>query len=246
VEIIFPKDGDEVSGTVEIQATASADPRLEVASVEFLVDETSLGGELNSETGVWSVSWDTDERNDADEPLYPDGDYTIEASATIVLDNETIQEGTDSITVMVDNTEPEVATMTVELEGEVDDVNRNMWEAIATVTVTDASGFVTGATVSGRWDDGAIVTEYTDSDGVATFYSGNLRYNRVDSITFTLENVVADGYDGYEAENTEIEFFSGGDVEVGSAWRSLEDELLSPVDPSAYLSAVDQLMATAW
>ncbi len=240
VKIISPEKEVDVSGTVDIQATAFADPRLQVASVEFLIHGNRLDyGVLNSETGIWSVSWNTD-KQDTNGPCYPDGVYTIKARATVVLADEEDQIATDTIQVTVDNTKPDTDIMSASLDGSVHEVNRNMWEAIALVTVT-ADGPLVGATVSGQWEGQAIVTATTGDDGIATFASGNLRYNRVDAIKFTLVDVVLDGYE-YESGVQQIEFFSNEEVKL----LSLEDELLSPADPDAYLSAVDQLMATAW
>ncbi len=101
VQITNPADGATVSGTVTIQATARSDSG--IASVEFLVDTTSIGFGTQGADG-WSLAWDT--------TAYHDSDYQVVAGAKDTLG----QTARHSIKVVVDNASekpPEPTTMHV-------------------------------------------------------------------------------------------------------------------------------------
>ena len=84
VEITNPQDGDDVSGTVIITATASDD--VGVVRVTFHIDDLVIGYD---DTAPYSCTWDT--------TTYNDGGHTISA---IAYDSED-KMGSDEITVYV-------------------------------------------------------------------------------------------------------------------------------------------------
>ncbi len=193
VFIASPMDGATVSGEVKITAEVIADPRVEVAGVEFHVDDSPIGDGVYKDN-VWSFTWDTTDS-------WADADY--EVWAVVAYEEDVIAATSDPVTVTVQNV-VSTATMTAELDGRAVNVNRNFWRAEATVTVVDANagGPLEGATVWGRWNSGSTVNSTTDSNGITVFDSGNLRRNQVDSINFTLLTVELAGYDDYLAQAT--------------------------------------------
>jgi hypothetical protein len=137
VTVTAPAAGAYVSGTIELQATASDDNA--VATVEFLDGETSLGaGTLSN--GVWRLSWTPSE-----------GPHTATAIATDSIG----QTGSDSHTFRVDNTAP-----TVSITSPPDGAT-----VIGTVTVTaqplDASPIASVRFFSG----GSVIGTDTSSGG---------------------------------------------------------------------------------
>jgi len=111
VNITNPTDGSMVSGTVDLTADASDDNG--VTQVEFFVDGFSVGVDTDGTDG-WSTTWDTSATDANDDPLYPDGDYTITAAAT----DTGGQTASDSISATVDNVnDPPVATFTYTCSG---------------------------------------------------------------------------------------------------------------------------------
>ena len=89
VSVTNPGDGDRVSGTVSVTATASDDHG--VTQVEFFVDGSSIGVDTDAGNG-WSADWDT--------TSYPeDTQHTVTATAT----DTASQTSHDSVTVTVDN-----------------------------------------------------------------------------------------------------------------------------------------------
>ncbi len=192
VVIITPEHGAEVSGVVEITAQVNADPRVKVTGVDFHVGSSIVAGAFGND--VWSFTWDTTDSS------WPDNDYEITA---VAHEEGDIVTWSQPVTVAVQN-DVSTSTMSVELEGAADDVNRNFWRAVVTVEVVDASegGPVDGAMVWGRWNSGSPVNSTTNSGGIAEFDSGNLRKNQVTSIQFTLISVEAANYEDYEDQAT--------------------------------------------
>jgi Bacterial Ig domain/Chitobiase/beta-hexosaminidase C-terminal domain len=71
VVLTSPTAGTTVSGTVQVQASATAPAG--VAQVEFFVGDVSIGADANGADG-WSVAWNTN--------ATPDGNRTVRATAT--------------------------------------------------------------------------------------------------------------------------------------------------------------------
>ncbi|NLE58519.1 MAG: hypothetical protein GX616_09180 [Planctomycetes bacterium] len=186
VQITSPLPGAEVAGetliVVEVEATESRT----IESVEFFVDEGLIGPGIEVSDG-WSFSWDTT-------TSYPDGFHTI----TVVATDSANDIGKSSIEVYVNNVMD--GTMTVQLVGDSREVNRNFWDAIVTVTVVpndSPPATLAGATVHAYWDDSFttnLVSGETDESGNAVFEMRNLRSRSVPSITFTVTDVVWEGY----------------------------------------------------
>jgi len=86
-----PKDGDTVSGMVDVEINAT-DSDGSIDYVEWKVDDNSFkNATLNGTSGLWEDEWNTS--------AYPEGDHDLTAKAT---DNESNSEQT-TITVTVDN-----------------------------------------------------------------------------------------------------------------------------------------------
>jgi len=88
ISITNPADGATVSGVISLMADATDDN--EVSQVEFFVDGASIGVDSVGSDG-WRFSWDT--------AAYPDGGYTLSATATDTIG----QSATDAVLVTVDN-----------------------------------------------------------------------------------------------------------------------------------------------
>jgi phosphodiesterase/alkaline phosphatase D-like protein len=97
VRLIKPKEGDVVSGTVQIQAVAWATKGNKIDKVEFYIDDTKIAEDSKV---PYKTDWDT--------TAYPDGTYTVKAVA-INTESESSQ---DSITVTVNNSSPPQSQVT--------------------------------------------------------------------------------------------------------------------------------------
>jgi phosphodiesterase/alkaline phosphatase D-like protein len=98
VTLVKPKDGDVLSGTVNIQAVARATKGEKITKVEFYIDDTKIAQHSKV---PYKTDWDT--------TSYPDGSYTIKAVATNTV-NESSQ---DSIGVTVNNLSTTMSTITL-------------------------------------------------------------------------------------------------------------------------------------
>jgi phosphodiesterase/alkaline phosphatase D-like protein len=97
VTLVKPKDGDVLSGTVNIQAVARATQGKKITKVEFYIDDTKIAQHSKV---PYKTDWDT--------TSYPDGSYTIKAVATST-GNESSE---DSIGVTVNNLSSPMSTIT--------------------------------------------------------------------------------------------------------------------------------------
>ena len=84
------------------------------------------------------------------------------------------------------------------------ELRRNYWGAITTITVVDHYGSaVSGATVNGSWDNGDTNTCVTDSSGQCTLSNAKLKIANVSSTTFTVIDLLKNGYI-YDIESNTI------------------------------------------
>ncbi|MCL4559161.1 MAG: S8 family serine peptidase [Chloroflexi bacterium] len=121
------------------------------------------------------------------------GTHTVTAS---VVDSGGLT-GSASITVTVQN--PAGSTVTVSsLTGTASTVNKNFWKATVVATISPA---LSGAVVSGTWNNGKAFSCTTGSNGSC---SGSLNVSaKLSSITLTISNVALAGYT-YEASVTSV------------------------------------------
>ncbi len=103
VSITSPANGELVSGTVQITATASDTNG--VKQVEFFVDGASIGVDTNGADG-WSVNWNT--------TTYADGSYSLTAKAT---DNAGHESTSTPVSVTVDNNAAPTVSITSPADG---------------------------------------------------------------------------------------------------------------------------------
>jgi hypothetical protein len=151
IQITAPQDGTSVSGITEITAGDEM-----ATQAEFFIEETSIGVDTDGTDG-WSVAWDTS--------AYPDGQYTITATATDAVGQTT----NHSVGVTVSNAEEAQAT-TVSVQSVTygtGDGNRDLLISLHVVDnlenpVPNASVLV-GVFVNGRlhW----TLSGVADSDG---------------------------------------------------------------------------------
>jgi len=234
VAITSPEPGATVSGTVVITAEASDDRG--VAQVEFFVGETSIGVGDNVDD-TWSITWETS--------LYNDGDYTIRAEAT---DTGTpSQSASASIPVTVDNSVP---TLTVELDGWAQSINKNFWKALVSVTIADGSGSVTGANVVGTftWNGSSLTRSgTTNAAGQVEFSTDNLSTRSVTSVDFFVVSIDGVAYDGEGVRISQ----SGQTTPLTAdlyaqlaLWQAVEEaESARPKQRERAVEAIDYLMA---
>jgi len=234
VAITSPEPGATVSGTVVITAEASDDRGVD--QVEFFVGETSIGVGDNVDD-TWSITWETS--------LYNDGDYTIRAEAT---DTGTpSQSASASIPVTVDNSVP---TLTVELAGWAQSINKNFWKALVSVTIADGSGSVTGANVVGTftWNGSSLTRSgTTNAAGQVTFSTDNLSTRSVTSVDFFVVSIDGVAYDGEGVRISQ----SGQTTPLTAdlyaqlaLWQAVEEaESARPKQRERAVEAIDYLMA---
>ena len=243
VEIVSPTDGT-VSGQVTITAQTTVDRRLEVSTFHFHVGDELVDSEsiVDDGGGSYSYVWDTRDLDDG-------GDYVITVSVTDTGNGS----AEDSITVTVSNPTGEVAQ--VDLEGWAQDINRNFWRAYASVEVTVGDGPLAGAEVTGQWtwnNTTQSVSGVTNSSGIVTFETGNLRINSVAYADFHLTGI--GGFEEFEGDGGIRVPRSGSTVPLSASqadalfWHLAEEEAHranAKAKPwSLSTAAVDHLMAT--
>ena len=186
VEITYPTDGSTVSGTITIQASAGGDNG--VVSVEFFIDETSVG---TDSTSPYEYTWDT---------TNSDGSHTIIARATDTI-GDTAE---DSITVIVDNTPPSDSMHIYSIDMWYAKSRKN-YIVYTQVKIVDADGnAVEAATVSLSMDlpkGTASGSGDTGNDGTVTLQYGPTKTRG--TYTSTVTDVVKDGWTYDEIANVE-------------------------------------------
>jgi hypothetical protein len=233
VEILSPADGSILSGSVIVTADA-ADDR-EVMHIEFFVDDGIPIGIDDEGSDGWSTDWDTTQ--------FSDESHTITA---IVTDNAA-QTSSDSITVTVNNA-PSTSIHVADLDA-TSTSERNRWTATVTVLVHDNSGNpVADATVEGSWSGGASgdASRTTGVDGTCTVDVSGIRKN-IGVVTFTVNNVLADGFEYVAGDNHDEDGDSDGTaIDVNkplyvAGVRASED----PAGELLTLGMVDTVLDTA-
>ena len=193
VSLTVPAEGQTVSGTINLTATASDDHG--VTGVEFLIDTISIGDGTQNTDGDWVLPWDT--------TAWVDGSHSVTAVVTDTID----QTSSDTNNVIVDN----LPQPTVHI-ADLDDVStpaNGRWDATVRITVTDSDGNpVNGRVVSGTWSNGASgdTNCTTNSNGQCDVTKANLK-NNVSSVVFTVTSV-SGAYD--PLQNTDPDGDSNG------------------------------------
>jgi subtilisin family serine protease len=235
VTITSPEPDATVSGTVTVTAAASDDRG--VAQVDFLVDGTSIGTDAQGADG-WSITWDT--------TVHGDGSHVITAVAT---DSGTNTTTSDPINVTVDNS---IATMTADLEGWPQSVNRNFWRAWVSVTIVDGVTPLQSALVTGTfsWNGSSLtLSGTTDPSGQVTFSTGNLSTRRVASVDFVVDSVVLAGYEYGDSDSITIlkpdtTSRSADLYDQLAIWQAVEHAgATEPKERELAVEALDYLMA---
>lgn len=201
VSITSPAEGATVSGN-SVVVTVDASDDKGVGKVEFFVNGTSIGIDMNGDNG-WSFSWD----------LTPvkDDSYVLTAIATDTIGQTTTS---DPVSVIVDNvTDPVTHVHCGDLDGSAT-VSRKNWSATVTVTIHDAShAVVSGATVTGSWSGGytGVAVGTTGNDGTVMFASGSMNSKKT-SVTFTITGVSGAGLTYEPKSNHDADGDSNGTV----------------------------------
>jgi subtilisin family serine protease len=157
--------GGNVEGTVTIHVTASdAEDADDGLNVEVRIGSGSWQAAIYS-SGTYQWAWNT--------TSVVNGNHSISARAT---DSAGATTNASSVTVNVNNPLPVVSSMHVaSLSGSSQRVSTFSWRAHVTVRMVDSNGAsVSGATVHGRWSNGATVSCTTVSTGQCTVSSANL------------------------------------------------------------------------
>ena len=129
--------------------------------------------------------------------MHPFGEHTLTASHDVADSDGT--NNTKSMTVKVDaQSSTPVANVSVVVSSSP--VSKKGWKATAKVTVTDASGRLTNATVEGQWSGiyTATVTGSTNRSGVVKFVTGQL--TELGTVTFTVTRIVGPDGRTYELD----------------------------------------------
>ncbi len=188
VSIDVPQDQQVIEGTQEIHISAEAlgDGNWIASLTLHVGDQLLHSWSYNEHQRVSEVfHWNTTE------PLYSDGNYTVTALAS---DSKGLEQS-HSITVTIQNSDPPpVQSIQVELSGTAVEVNRNFWRGVATVDAQAAGAPLAGAVVTAHWSNGSVVSGTTNSSGLISFESENIRRN-ISSIDFQILDIVLAGYE---------------------------------------------------
>ena len=180
VSIDAPVDGDTVTDTTSISATATEG----TTSVEFLLDDTTIAIDSDSSDG-WSVSWDTTTASE--------GDHTLTATAT----DDAGQTASASITVTVDNiADPTVVfgapTDGATVAGEIS-VSATASEGVTSVDfLLDGTLLGSGTESSDGWSISWDTTTASEGDHTLTATAtDDAGQTASASITVTVDNVAS-------------------------------------------------------
>jgi uncharacterized repeat protein (TIGR01451 family) len=186
--------GDVFVDSIEIMASTADDNG--VTQVEFFIDGGSIGVDVDASDGG-SAIWDL--------TGVADGDYTITATATDTIG----QTASHSIVVTVDN-ETGASMHIGDLDAATASGKGGKWDATVTITVHDAAeSSVADAMVSGTWSNGNAGSCTTDGNGQCTTSLSSINKN-TDSVTLTVDNVSASGYDYAAGANHDPDGESNG------------------------------------
>jgi len=165
VTSISPANGSTVSGTAVGLAATASDSDGNVATVDFYVDDVWLDTDSDGADG-WTATWNLES--------VTDGPYTLRAVAT----DDDGATGSHSVGVTVDNADPPPgSTLSVEVAASQSTKKGPWYHVSLTVTVTDGTATVSGATVAMEVLDGACPgggapssgSGRTDGNGTVTF-----------------------------------------------------------------------------
>lgn len=197
VELTSPANGDVVSGSVSITASATDD--MGVQQVEFIADGQTID---IATTAPYSTIWNT-VNLDA-------GEYVISAMATDTMDQST----SDSITLIVDNGGVVDSEIHIgDLDGRSEPGGRGgKWNAIVTITVHDENDArMPSATVTGTWSSGATGSGscVTNTSGNCSITNAGLKRN-ASSATFSVTNATLAGSTYVPMNNHDLDGDSNG------------------------------------
>jgi hypothetical protein len=181
VSIVSPAGGSTVAGTVTIEANVI--DSFPINQVEFFVDGASVGTDTDDVDG-WTTDWDSNG--------VPDGEVVINAVAT----NSNLDTGSGDTVVTVDNIVSLGDMHLGELTGTAVLLNGGKWEVTITAPVhvdLDHTG-ISGATVSGEWEDATPVSCITDGSASCDIVRPNIN-KRTLSVTFTVTDVSHPAWD---------------------------------------------------
>jgi thermitase len=215
---VTDNDGATATDTVVVFVNANLPPIANAGVDQTVTDADNDGSQLVTLNGAGSS--DPDGSIIAYE--WRRGDVVIAASASPTL---SFAVGTHTLTLRVTDNHGATGTDTVVItvnpfvgptSAHIGDLDRstastgNTWSATVTVAVHNTNHQpVAGARVNGRWNGGAIVSCTTTSAGTCSFVSTNIR-RRVNSVTFTVTNIVASGLAYASGQNHDSDGDSNG------------------------------------
>ncbi|MGC9468006.1 MAG: S8 family serine peptidase [Anaerolineae bacterium] len=158
---------------------------------DLTVDFTDASTDSDGSIASWSWAFGDGATSTAQNPSHTyaaDGTYTV--SLTVTDDDGAT--GNISKQVTVSSGGGTGDTITVASLADISTtINKNFWRATVIATIDPA---LSGAVVSGSWDDGSAATCTTDTSGKCAVTT-NVRTGTTASITFTVNDVVLAGYE---------------------------------------------------
>ncbi|MBN1640499.1 MAG: S8 family serine peptidase, partial [Anaerolineae bacterium] len=180
VSIASPTDGATFDSGASIPFSGSATDAEDGVLTSSLVWTSSRDGPIGTGGSVSAV--------------LSDGTHTVTASVT----DSGGETGSASITVVVQSASGSTVTVT-SLAGSNATINKNFWRATVVATIDPT---LSGAVVSGTWDNGTTASCTTDESGQCAVAT-NVRTS-ISSVTFTVSGVSLAGYEYVPGVTTSV------------------------------------------
>jgi PKD repeat protein len=193
--------GDPPNPPTILNATAVSAGQIDLTWIDNADDELGYQVERSTDGSSWQVIGTVlaDGTSFNDTGLEPDSTYIYRIRAY----NATGYSGysnTDSATTN------QASTMHVgDIDGFTSPGKRGRWNATAVVTIhSESESLVEGATATGTWSNGRIMSCTTDVNGLCSFTHSNLK-SQVASISFTVTSVTATGWEYNSIINHDVD-----------------------------------------
>jgi PKD repeat protein len=207
-------DPDSLGTTIVVYKESTPTNQPPTASFTYqctdLSCEFDASGSSDTDGTITNFDWTFGDGNSGSEVM-SNHTYAAEGSYSVVLivtDNDGL---TSSDTQQV-NLGPAVTQEfhVGDIDGSTSSGKRGRWNATAVVTIhSESETMVEGATVTGTWSNGRVMSCTTDVNGSCSFTLSNIK-SQIASISFTVTSVTATGWEYNSNSNHDDESDSNG------------------------------------